>query len=354
MTQLKSQHRIFALDFLKAHSILAVVMFHGVFIPESYYEASKYWIDVLLAPLRVCVPMFFTISFFLLERSLDNGATKDTLTVIKQRLNRIISPTIAWFAIAGLIRWVGGVPLWLPLLQGRIFPGAYYLIAMVILIPIFIRISPHWSQSRTLPICCLFQISAFSLIYFLILNTSTARAVEILRSIGRSLPVYWIIYMALGSYFYRHHYQIINLSRWIPVYVKVTLILSCALLMTIEYAFMRHIVGGQPQPFEYSMVTCVLSVGVLFLSFADIDSHHLPSWFSSTISTLSRYSLGIFCSNGILSLVLLQAGTVLFQGQQLSFVDVLIVRFIGSLLLMGLSLQVCHILKTLGLRAWVQ
>ena len=94
MTHLSSQNRIFPLDFLKALSIIAVVSFHGIFIPESTYENSKYWVDVIFSPLRFCVPVLFTISFFLLRRSLDSGSVDSTLQLAKRRLARLLIPTL--------------------------------------------------------------------------------------------------------------------------------------------------------------------------------------------------------------------------------------------------------------------
>jgi surface polysaccharide O-acyltransferase-like enzyme len=64
--------RLFFLDLLKAVAIISVVSFHSIFVPFSTYKDSALALEVIFSPLRFCVPIFLTISFFLFERGLIN------------------------------------------------------------------------------------------------------------------------------------------------------------------------------------------------------------------------------------------------------------------------------------------
>ena len=63
--------RLFPIDVLKAVSIVAVVSFHSIFVYTSTYTSVSYPLDILFAPLKFCVPLLLTISFFLLKRGLE-------------------------------------------------------------------------------------------------------------------------------------------------------------------------------------------------------------------------------------------------------------------------------------------
>ena len=60
--------RLFCLDLLKAISIAAVVFYHSLFVPVSTYANAAIAEKIIFAPLKFCVPVFFTISFMLFER----------------------------------------------------------------------------------------------------------------------------------------------------------------------------------------------------------------------------------------------------------------------------------------------
>ncbi|MHC5824369.1 MAG: hypothetical protein ACYT04_53155, partial [Nostoc sp.] len=60
--------------------------------------------DILFAPLRFCVPVFFTISFLLLERSLEKNSTASFYPLFKKRFIRLLTPTLFWGGLAILLR----------------------------------------------------------------------------------------------------------------------------------------------------------------------------------------------------------------------------------------------------------
>ncbi|MDB9315917.1 acyltransferase family protein [Spirulina sp. CS-785/01] len=98
--------RIFALDFLKAISIAAVVYYHSMFFPISTYSQVAIAELILSAPLRFCVPLLLTLSFILFEHKLQK--TETVLRLTRKRLNRILIPTIFWFSLAAILQLIKG------------------------------------------------------------------------------------------------------------------------------------------------------------------------------------------------------------------------------------------------------
>ncbi|MEH2284803.1 MAG: hypothetical protein V7K90_26375 [Nostoc sp.] len=73
-----------------------------------------------------------------------------------------------------------------------------------------------------------------------------------------------------------------------------------------------------------------------------------------TVKLLSKYSLGIFCINGILSLICLQLGTQLFIGLNFTFQEILAIKLISWNLLLIVSLGLSMLCDRIGLGACVR
>ncbi len=100
--------RLFSLDLLKAISIAAVVSYHSVFVPRSTYTTSLLPLDTAFASLRFCVPVLFTISFFLFDRGLTNRCNELILSSIRKRLVRLAIPIAFWFSLAATLKLITG------------------------------------------------------------------------------------------------------------------------------------------------------------------------------------------------------------------------------------------------------
>jgi hypothetical protein len=81
----------------------------------------------------------------------------------------------------------------------------------------------------------------------------------------------------------------------------------------------------------------------MFVCSADIQENDLPEFIKNSILVLSKYSLGIFCINGILSEVFLSVGTYFLSGATFGFLEVLTMKIVGCvfLLLISLGLSLC-------------
>ena len=220
--------------------------------------------------------------------------------------------------------------------------------------PIFLWVSSQLVRSRTFLIVLIAQCLVFWVVYLSIIHLPTSDFIQGLKLIARPLPAYWFVYMATGAFFYEHYSLLLRLSKNIPIWLKISTIVSTATLIFFEYGYLRQIMDEQPKPFEYSMFSCLLSVFALFLCCVSVEPKNFPRWFVSIIKVISRYSLGIFCINGILSLVFLQVGTLIFQEIQLSLVSTILLRILGGALLIILSLWLSQLLEKVGLKTCVR
>lgn len=345
--------RLFWIDFLKAISMMAVVSYHSLFLPTSAYAEIAPWVEVIFAPLRFCVPVLLTLSFFLVARSLEKYAGQSKLELCQKRISRLLVPTLFWFSIAAGLRYFGQPAerdtLWLTLLQGKVFPGAYYLLVMLQLVPLAIWSDRFFKSFRNILLTIGIQVLIFLMINASLESFISPDLARFLAIPARTLIIYWFAYVGLGIYFQQNWDKIQSLSARISPTLKVTLILLTSLLMLGEFHHLYNVTSGDPIPFEYALVSGLLSVFILLLCFANLNSAEFPDLPISGIKLISKYSLGIFCINGILSLVFLQLGNQLLGEFNFNFIEILSLKLIGWIGLLTLSVFLSQLLDRLGL-----
>jgi surface polysaccharide O-acyltransferase-like enzyme len=351
--------RLFFLDVLKAICITAVVSYHSIFVTRTSYLDSLNQLEVLFAPLRFCVPVLFTISFLLAER----GMSKQTGPVwpsLRKRLLRLAIPTAFWFGLVLCLKFFrGSTPAELAgqILAGNIFLGAYYLLVLFQYVLVFPWVRGWFQQGRNVLIAVFLQGLVFLSVYILLSNNpgdAGAQVLTMLKTIGRPYFAYWFVYVALGIYFAKHLPQLVDLSKRLPKWKKTLILSGTALLMLVEYQGLLGATGGSVPPFDYVLVSCVLSVPVAFLCFACVQETHLPAPMARTVSLLANYSLGIFCFNGILSEIFLSIGTHLSVGMTFDFPAILFMKLVGWGFLLTVSLGLSMLLDRLGLSMCVR
>jgi Acyltransferase family len=351
--------RLFFLDVLKAICITAVVSYHSIFVTRTSYLGSLNLLEMLFAPLRFCVPVLFTISFLLAER----GMSKQIGPIwpsLRKRLLRLAIPTAFWFGLVICLKFFRGSTteeLAGQVLAGTIFQGAYYLLVLFQYVLAFPWVRGWFQQSRNVLIAVFLQGLVFLAVYTLLSNNSGdagAQVLTMLKSIGRPYFAYWFAYVALGVYFAKHLPQIVDLSRRLPKWKKTLMLLGTALLMFVEYQGLLGATGGSVPPFDYVLVSCVLSIPVAFLCFACVEETHLSAPMARTVSLLANYSLGIFCFNGILSEIFLSIGTHLSAGMMFDFPAILFMKLVGWGFLLTVSLGLSMLLGRLGLSMCVR
>lgn len=351
----QKKSRLFSLDLLKAISIAAVVSFHSIVVPKESFLSSQLAEGILFSPLKFCVPVFLTISFLLSERGL-NKHVSSTWFAIRKRLTRLLIPTIFWFTIAALLKALNGktIPeITGDLIQGEIFTGAYYLLLLIQFIPIFILVRTWLNKARNIFLTIIIQGLVFSFIYMIPSSPYHEQILSILRNIDRPLLIYWFVYMALGILFCNNWSSIVKLSSKIPIHLKGLLLITYSGIQMMEYRWLFVRFGGDIPPFDYVMFSCIISVFVMFLCFASLQEKQVPSLIGNLAKTLSKYSLGIFCINGLVSQIFISISTRFLNEATFSFPEIIGLKLIFWIILLSISLGLSILLERIGLKAVV-
>ncbi|NJM64234.1 MAG: acyltransferase [Acaryochloris sp. RU_4_1] len=345
-----SSNRLFALDLLKAISITAVVSYHAMLVPRSTYADSLPLLEISAGGLRFCVPVLFTISFFLLARSLDKTDLRPW-QLLKKRLIRLLIPTTFWFGLATLLKSLTRNPfphLMERLVSGNIFQGAYFLLVLLQCLPLFLLILARLRQPAVLygmiTLQCLMLLATY---HWLV--TEQTWVIDVLRRLDRPCLIYWFGYMAMGISLWQKWPKIIQRSSQIPNLWKGIFLAIAWGLLSEEYRRLWIVTQGDIPPFDYALASCLLSVVVLFLCFASLTAEQVPLLPRQIIFCLSRYSLGIFCSNGIVSEIGLAMGSRWLSGAHFSLVEAILLKMGGWLGLLLISLGLSMLLDRVKL-----
>lgn len=344
--------RLFVLDALKAACIAVVVFQHASLLPESAYREYGWLLTGLFAPLRLCVPVLLAISFFLLERSLQK---KTASVVLGERLWRLAIPTVFWFGLAAALQWRTYSPgeIFQEILRGEIFVGAYYLVILLLLTPLYVLVCGRAAPSTRAWVALAAQIAIFVGIDLLLVYGNQP-LLEGIRQFDRSRPLYWIGYAALGTLLYRNFAMVDALAIRLSSGTKAVLLAGAVLAVVLESCWQTLITGGVVRPFNYALVSCLLAVPVVFLCCVRLRTGSLPGGVRQAISLLSTYSLGIFCINGILAPIMTRAAGRLLGVSTFNFAEVLLLKGAGWLALLVVSLLGAMLLDRVGFKSCVR
>lgn len=344
--------RLFFLDFLKALSITAVVSFHAIFLPSSTFISSAGILETLFAPLRFCVPVFLTISIFLFERTIAKSPTEPK-SLFKQRLNRLGIPILFWFAVAAGLKIINGnstIEIIVSIFQGEIFTGAYYFLVVLQLLWNFVLLRNWLTQQKNIVTTIIVQAVALLFVYATISGLFVNPVLKVLEFLERPFIIYWFVYMAFGLYIDRNLDTIERISRSLSKTHKILILCFTAATMIVEYRVLTLLLTDSLRPFDYATFSCILSVPTMFICFASVKEKSLPSPIVKIIKLLSKYSLGIFCINGILAQIFLSIGTRLFSQTNFDLVEIVGIKIISWIGLLLLSLMLSMVLKRVGLK----
>ncbi|NET57466.1 MAG: acyltransferase [Symploca sp. SIO2E6] len=355
-----TRERIFPLDLLKAISIIAVVSFHGILVPHQSYVDLESTLNILFAPFRFCVPVLLTISFLLCEHSLQKQTENTIQSWLKKRLTRLVIPTFFWFLIAAWLVIIKESFLGKPLgetigeigqliLTGRIFAGAYYLLVTLQLSLLFIYLNRYFRQGQNLVFAILLQGLAFGAIDGSLQGNLSTQFADFLRFVQRPFLIYWFVYLALGIYLYTNWQVLAQVSARIQTPLKILLLLFTSGMMIAETTGLNYLVGQELLPFEYAMLSCIVSVLIWFLAVASIEEKQLPSRLLPVVRLLSKYSLGIFCLNGILVHIFVAFSSVVLPDLTYNLPEIIVIKVLGTTFLLSISLGLSIVLEKLGL-----
>lgn len=353
----QASDRIFFIEFLKAISIVSVVSFHAIFVPGSTFNLDAGILETLFAPLRFCVPVFLTISIFMFEKQIVNSPTEPSMqsrkALFKKRLNRLGTPLLFWFAIATGLKLLNGnsiLEVITAIFQGEIFTGAYYFLVVLQLLWNFVLIRDWIIQEKNIFTTIIIQGVALLFVYAAISGFFVDEVLKVLLFLERPLIIYWLGYIALGVYIYQNFDWIERISYSLNKTNKILILCVTAATMMAEYKVLSVLLADKLRPFDYAAFSCFLSVPMMFICFASVNEKSLPQPIVKLTKLLSKYSLGIFCINGILAQIFLSIGTKLFSQTSFNLSQILLIKMVGWITLLGLSLMLSILLKRLGMK----
>lgn len=181
------------------------------------------------------------------------------------------------------------------------------------------------------------------------LVTEQTWVIDVLRRLDRPCLIYWFGYMAMGISLWQKWPKIIQLSGQIPNLWKGIFLAITWGLLSEEYRRLWIVTQGNIPPFDYALVSCLLSVVVLFLCFASLTAEQVPILPRQIILCLSRYSLGIFCINGIVSEIGLAIGSRWLSQTHFSLTEAILLKMGGWLGLLLISLGLSMLLDRVKL-----
>jgi hypothetical protein len=273
--------------------------------------------------------------------------------LLKKRLNRLGIPILFWFSIAAGLKIINGnstIEIIIAILQGEIFTGAYYFLVVLQLMWNFILLRDWLNKQKNIFTTIIIQAVVFLFTYATISGLLGDGVLAFLRFMERPFIIYWFVYMALGVYIYQNFAWIEGISRSLSKTNKTLILCFTAATMMIEYYVLTSLLASSLRPFDYAAFSCILSVPAMFICFASINENNLPSPIVQITKLLSKYSLGIFCINGILAQIFLSIGTKLFSQASFSFTQILGIKIIGWIILLTISLLLSILLKRIGLK----
>ncbi|MEM7713460.1 MAG: acyltransferase family protein [Cyanobacteria bacterium P01_A01_bin.68] len=356
----QTSDRLFFLEFLKAISIVSVVSFHAIFVPGSAFNVDAGILETLFAPLRFCVPVFLTISIFLFERKINESTEEPSIqsrkALFKKRLHRLGTPLLFWFAIATGLKIINGnsiLEIITQIFQGEIFTGAYYFLVVLQLLWNFVLIRDWVIQEKNIFTTLIIQGVALLFIYGAISGFFVDEVLKVLLFLERPLIIYWFGYIALGVYIYQNFDSVERISYSLSKTNKILILCFTAATMMAEYKVLTVFLADYLRPFDYAAFSCLLSVPVMFICFASVNEKSLPLPIVKLTKILSKYSLGIFCINGLLAQIFLSIGTKIFNQASFNLTQILVIKMISWVILLGLSLMLSIFLKRVGLKKFV-
>jgi hypothetical protein len=349
-------HRLFFLDVLKALSITAVVSFHAMFLPKAAYTESLPILEPAFAPLRFCVPVLLTLSFLLMERSLHLRPEQSPQEFLRRRLIRLAIPTFFWFGVAACLKLATGNSLSIigqQMLTGEIFTGAYYLLILFQLIPLYLWLRCKTDLPKSIGIAIAAQCLIFLGLHIAFQTSFDSPLLAFLKSLNRAPFFYWLVYPVLGAYCYHRLPSIQKYAASIQPITKVMLCLVSATCLVGESVHLNTVLEYRLIPFDYLMVSCIFSVFALLICTAHLTIFRVPKICRKIIQTLSKYSLGIFCVNGVVSQIFLSIGSNVWKYGTLSIEYLLIIKIIGWFILLSVSIGTAMLLEKIHLRSVV-
>jgi hypothetical protein len=293
--------RYFWIDIIKAIGILGVVYIHAPEVFLLNLNGCQLLIPTIY--FRFGVPLFVIISFFLGEHlRLERSLSLSTFQFWKKRLPRLFLPYIVWSVFYFAFEVYRRYPKNFQFSLTGIWAGQYYLVVLLQLTILFpflygIKITP---KRLMLVGTATFLFSYLPFSYFLI------GKFQGISKYNPSFGFYWLFYLLFALYVAREYELVRALIKRIKLSVRLSLLFGLPLLFCGEDFLLQHLtwfLNGNLNP--YLRLSTLVVSSLMFLLFIDLDVElnklkikgAIANLCDRSISTLSTWTLGIYCLN---------------------------------------------------------
>lgn len=332
-------------DLLKAIGIWGVVYIHsslGLFSHLDLISMTNYF--------RFCVPIFISISFFLLEQRLISEERVGYISIeafLKKRLPRLVVPYLFWTCVYIIINHKSTYPSiskfitnhWI----GFGWSGQYYFVVLMALTVIY-----PWLRTVDLSQKMLGIIAIFTIFLYLPFNYTSVFCKD--RNCMQ-LPFLYLFYMFLGIYLARKYEEIKARFQRVNLHLRLSLVLASPLFIVLEESLLGNLDSGRRVYFRASTMLASYLILVIFSSFEDSLSKAKSINYLS--SYLSSWSLGIFCINPLI-IGMFERFNLKILNQQMDFSLVVLLSFLVSFIVIALSILMSFIISQVGAKILVK
>ena len=326
-------------DILKAISIFAVVFIHGssiIPVVSSKFDVSEAAMLFFKHAFRFCVPIFIFLWAYFAEKSVVKSG-KDTSW---KRLYKLFIPFLFWSLVYFLYtanfknltltsavtkHWVG---------YG--WSGQYYFIILFQLIALFgiIRIISKYLL-RYVPATII-----VSLLFYGFISYSNWFGIGVLGKLSYRQFIYWLPYVILGIVYAKKN----SFKLALPMAFA---LLSPILILAEIYLLHPPLVN------EYMLPSVFLTTLILISSMeTKLTYEYLTPWFANLIQVIANSTLGIFCLNPLIILIL----SPLLRSLAISINApgiIIIMSIVSTMLIMAICILIIKLLKKFQLNVLV-
>jgi fucose 4-O-acetylase-like acetyltransferase len=326
-------HRQAMPDLLKVAAIFAVVFIHSYtlfpFLPSAV-DFSQGQIDLYANVLRFCVPVFIFLWAYFLEKSI----LKSGKATLLKRFYKILIPFFCWTLVYTIIK-ADIKQMSLPYIfvkywTGYGWSGQYYFVILFQFIATF----PLWRWISGKFEKYIAAIYLFSLLFFTLIAYSGLSDIKLIMRISDRVFIYWWPYAILGIIHARKNI----FAFTIPAWLKIT---SIGLIPLEIYLLHPSTVS------PYALPAVFISAMLLLSLLRDQVSYTaLPDVIAGPVNILANFTLGIFCLNPLVILVInhyFSIRAIQFSGASVIF------PLLSTFIVFGICVLLIFLLKKLKL-----
>jgi len=280
-----------SVDILKVAAIFAVVFIHSSFlIPfvPTKFDLSRDGIELLTSGFQFCVPVFILIWAYFAEKSV----MKKGSHIVISRFYKLLIPFFFWSAVYFILiadfKHTGIVQMITKHWTGYGWSGQYYFIILfqlLLLFPFISRVTHHLLSYRTI-------IVLLSIAFFFGVSYSGWLNISAVSKLNDRPFIYWLPLVMLGIVFANVGFFKIK----IPAFVAI----ASVLLIILEKYLYPNLSSPHLMPSVF-IVTLILT-NTAFK--AKVDYEKLNPVLGNTIRNIAENTLGIFCLNPLVNMLL--------------------------------------------------